>query len=127
MKYFVEILNTAKKGRGVFATKEFKAGEIVEKCPIIYISKKEDADIQKTILGRYVYEWRSDTAAIILGYGSIYNHSYNPNAEYIRDFENKIMIYKAIKPISPGEEITINYNGDPLDLKPVDDFRPIKE
>lgn len=127
MEYFVEIKNTKQKGRGVFATKDFKKGEVIEECPIIYISKKEDVDIQKTILGRYIYEWHENDGAIILGYGSIYNHSYKPNAEYVRDFENKLLIYKAIKNITSGEEICVNYNGDPFDLKPVEDFKPINE
>lgn len=128
MKYFVEIRDTKEKGRGVFALKNFQNGEVIERCPIIYISKKEEADIHKTILGRYVYAWKTDfDAAIILGYGSIYNHSYKPNAEYIRDFKNNELVYQALRTISINEEIVVNYNGDPNDLKPVDDFVPVNE
>jgi len=30
------------------------------------------------------------------------------------------MVYRAIKPIKKGQEITINYNGEPDDMTPVD-------
>jgi SET domain-containing protein len=32
------------------------------------------------------------------------------------------MIYKAIKDIKKGEEITVNYNWNPNSKKPVDEF-----
>lgn len=125
MKYFVEVKNTKHKGRGVFALKRFVKNEIIEKCPVIPLTSEEDVEIQKTILEKYIYEWYPDDDAVILGYGFIYNHSYKSNAVYIRDFKRNIMIYKALKKINKGEEITINYNGDPSDLRPVDDFIPI--
>ncbi len=127
MKYFVEVKQTNAKGRGVFAMKNFIKGEVIEECPIIFIEKNQDINLQKTILGKYVYEWTPDTGAIILGYGSIYNHSYNPNAIYTRDFKNNLLIYVAHKNIYEGEEITVNYNGEPDTKNPVDDFIPVKE
>jgi len=32
------------------------------------------------------------------------------------------MVYRAIKPIKKGEEITVNYNSEPGDLTPIDWF-----
>lgn len=128
MKFFCEVKNTSDKGRGVFATKDFNQGDIIEHCPIIFINENEEPFIQKTILGKYIYEWSDkNNGAIILGYGSIYNHSYHPNAEYIRDFKNNILIYKAIKNISSGAEITVNYNGETENKNPVEDFIPVGE
>jgi uncharacterized protein len=127
MKYFVEVKQTKDKGRGVFAMKNFVKGETIEECPIIFIEKNQDINLQKTILGKYVYEWTPETGAIILGYGSIYNHSFKPNAIYKRDFKNNLLIYEAYENISEGEEISVNYNGDPDVQKPVDDFIPVVE
>ncbi len=127
MKFNVEIRKTNDKGRGVFATKKFIAAEVIEECPIIFIDESDEINIQKTILGKYIYEWNKNDGAIILGYGSIYNHSYTPNAEYIRDFKNNKLIYKAIKNISIDEEITVNYNGETKNNNPVDDFTPVDE
>ena len=56
---------------------------------------------------------KENGSAISLGYGSIYNHSYEPNAKYEKDFLNNMLIFRAIKIINKGEEIVVNYNGDP--------------
>ena len=125
--YFVEVRESSGRGRGVFALKNFKKGDVIEVCPIVYISQKEDLNIQETILGKYIYEWRENDGAIILGYGSIYNHSFAPNATYSRDFKNITLVYKAWKKIGKGDEIFVNYNGNPRDKNPVDDFLPIDE
>jgi SET domain-containing protein len=50
---------------------------------------------------------------MVLGNGSLYNHSFKPNAQYIRKYEDKLMEYVALQDIEVGEEITINYNGIP--------------
>ena len=42
---------------------------------------------------------------------SLYNHSYKPNAIYIRKVSEKVIDFVAIRDIEAGEEITINYNG----------------
>ena len=56
--------------------------------------------------------------ALALGYGSLYNHSYRPNARY-DDVGQRTKLFTALRAIEPGEEITINYNGDPEDGSPV--------
>ena len=54
--------------------------------------------------------------AIALGFGSIYNHSYEPNATYKKKSESKVIDFVAIKGIKKDEEITVNYNyGNPED------------
>jgi len=32
------------------------------------------------------------------------------------------MVYRALRPIKKGEEITVNYNGEPDDKTPIDWF-----
>ena len=113
-----EVKNIPDKGRGVFACQDISEGEIIEKAHVIIIDKEQSSHIEKTILDDYVFLWKEDCAAV-LGNGMMYNHSYEPNALYIRDLENKIMIYKALKNIAVGEEIFINYNGDPNSKDPV--------
>ncbi len=55
-------------------------------------------------------------AGICLGFGSLYNHSYSPNATYKKLHEEKMIEFIAIKDIKKDEEITVNYNfGDPDD------------
>jgi uncharacterized protein len=112
-----------KMGRGIFALKDFKVGEIIEKCPVINITPKERKSCEKTILNFYIYPWRSTrSGCVVLGYGSIYNHSFDPNADWKQNFKEGVMTYRAIKPIKKGDEILINYNGEPDDTKPIDWF-----
>lgn len=124
MRFDIEIKYINKnKGRGVFALKNFKTGEIVESCPVIRLTPGERKHCSKTVLNCYMYPWRSTrSASLVLGYGSIYNHSFTPNADWKQNFRSSMMVYRAIKPIDKGEEITVNYNGEPDDMTPVDWF-----
>lgn len=123
MEQVIEIRRTKNKGRGVFALKNFKEGEIIENCPVININSKERKKCEGTILTYYIYPWRSTrSGSIVLGFGSIYNHSFNPNADWKQNFKTENMVYRAIKPIKKGEEITVNYNGEPDDTTPIDWF-----
>ena len=123
MEQTIEVKRTNNKGRGVFALKDFAIGEIIENCPVINITPTERKELEKTILNYYVYPWRSTlSGSVVLGYGSIYNHSFTPNADWKQNFKSENMVYRAIKPIKKGEEITVNYNGEPDDMTPIDWF-----
>jgi len=101
-------------GKGVFAGRDIAEGEVLEICPIILFPKEELSDVRKTVLDDYYFDWgeRSEWFAFCLGFGSLYNHSYDPNAEYGMDFEAQTIDFYCIKPIPAGSEILINYNGD---------------
>jgi len=103
--------------RGVFSSEAIPKGSIIEICPVIVIPKEETVHIKKTALYNYYFDWKEEdeSLAISLGYGSLFNHAYHPNAEYIPDYEALALRFYAIKDIEVGEEITINYNGDPND------------
>jgi len=123
MDQSVEVRRITKKGRGVFALKDFKEGEIIEKSPIINITPEERKHCEKTVLNFYIYPWRSTrSGSVVLGYGSIYNHSFDPNADWKQNFKEENMVYRALKDIKKEEEITVNYNGEPDDLTPIDWF-----
>jgi len=123
MVQFVEVRRTKNKGRGVFALKNFKEGEIIENCPVINVDTKERKKCEGTILAYYIYPWRSTrSGSIVLGFGSIYNHSFDPNADWKQNFKTMNMVYRALRPIKKGEEITVNYNGEPDDTTPIDWF-----
>ena len=117
----IEVKITPNKGRGVFALRNFKEGEIIESAPIINVSAKERKLVEKTIFNFYIYPWKSvRSGALALGYGSIYNHSFTPNADWKQNFKTRSMVFRAIKPIKNGEEILVNYNGEPDDMTPID-------
>lgn len=124
MRYKIEIKRiSARKGKGVFAMKNFKPGDLIEKAPVLKLTPTERKQAEKTEMLRYLYPWRSTrSAAVVWGYGSIYNHSFDPNADWKQNFRDNTMVYKAIKPIKKGEEILVNYNGEPDDKTPIEWF-----
>lgn len=123
MKQNIIVKRTGKKGRGVFALKNFEIGEIIESCHVINITPRERKKCENTILAYYIYPWRSTrSGSVVLGFGSIYNHSFTPNADWKQNFRAKKMVYRSLKPIKKDEEITVNYNGEPDDQTPIDWF-----
>ena len=109
------------KGRGVFSDILIKADTIIEECPVIPIDRKNIEALKKTELIDYYFLWgeQDEHGAICLGFGSIYNHSYRSNAVYFLDLTKKQIIVKALRDISAFEEITTNYNRDPIDTSPL--------
>ncbi|MEO6037535.1 MAG: SET domain-containing protein [Saprospiraceae bacterium] len=101
-------------GQGVFAARDIEAGEVIEVCPILLFPKAELPFIRQTMLDDYYFDWGEDGEwyALCLGFGSLYNHSYTPNAEYGMDFEARTIDFYCLHDIPAGSEILINYNGD---------------
>jgi SET domain-containing protein len=98
-------------GRGVFANRSFQAGEIIEVCPVIPLTPREAGACSKTILDDYFFEWgpRGEAYALALGFGSLFNHSDDPNAEFRRRIRDLQIEFRALVPIAKGEQITIDY------------------
>jgi len=107
------------KGRGVFAQQKINKGELIERAPIIVFTPEEWQLIDKTILTNYCFNWGDKQGAMALGYGALYNHSFNPNAKYIKNQREMAIDFAALTEIEAGAEITVNYNGAPNDNTPV--------
>ncbi|MFI5296551.1 MAG: SET domain-containing protein-lysine N-methyltransferase [Polyangiales bacterium] len=104
------------KGRCVRAAVDIKRGELIELVPVLIIQNK---DIKGRFSTGYPFQWGRGVSALALGLGSIYNHSFDPNAVYYQDHDKCIMRFYARRNIRRGQEITVNYNGDPEDQAPV--------
>ncbi|HTA92429.1 MAG TPA: SET domain-containing protein, partial [Polyangiaceae bacterium] len=104
-----------RKGRGVFARRPITAGEVFETAPVLVVPAAQWSSVEKTVFFDYTFEWGWDgeAAAIALGYGSLYNHSYTPNARYEKRLEDAAIDFVALRELEVGEEILINYNGKP--------------
>lgn len=92
-------------GYGVFAEKTIKKGEKIEECYII-ISKGGDKvleDFYFDAKGKY---------AIFTGFGLIYNHADEPNADYIINIKNRVVTIKAQETIRKDEEIFVSYGDE---------------
>ena len=108
-------------GRGVFTADEIKQGSPVEIAPVIVIPADQVQIIHGTVLHDYYFRWGKDMeeCAVALGFGSLYNHSYNPNLTFEMDFGNRTLDFYARRDIAAGEELTFNYNGDADDRTPL--------
>ncbi len=108
-------------GRGVFAKRKICADEPIEICPVVVLPPDDLPKIHSSKLHDYYFLWGDDekSCAIALGYGSLYNHSYTPNAEYEMNFEAETLDIYALRDIEAEEEITFNYNGVADDSAPV--------
>ncbi|MFL5330837.1 MAG: SET domain-containing protein [Gemmataceae bacterium] len=106
------VRRAAGKGRGVFAGRNFRKGEIIEVCPVIPMKAREANACGDTILDDYFFEWgpKGNDYAILMGYGGLYNNSDDPNATYDGRLKRLEMVFRALRDIKKGEEILINYN-----------------
>jgi uncharacterized protein len=98
-----------------------KKKDLIEICPVIVMKKGEIEILDKTTLYDYYFLWGDEPdqlSAIALGYGSLYNHFAPSNADYLMDFDAQTIDIFAVRDIAAGEEICINYHGNPKDNSP---------
>ncbi len=109
------------KGRGIFAARPIDCGERIESAPVVVVPRAQVTHLDATILGDYYFVWGEDKkdAAILLGRCSLCNHSYEPNARFVLVPAQQAIEFVALRAIKVGEEITINYNGDPANRAPL--------
>lgn len=102
------------KGRGVFALRDFAAGEVVEEVPVVLGRLSGSAGDFEA----YDFNWSSVTGApqgrpyqpvIALGFGCLYNHSDGANLRYEGDDATRRMRFIARREIAAGEELLVNY------------------
>ena len=119
--FALRVGETLHAGRGVFACERIPAGSLIEECPVLESPEEDLVALMPTALGDYFFQWgpTRQQGALALGYGSLYNHSYDPSAGYVRKLESRTIQFLALRDIEAGEEITVNYNGSPEDRSPV--------
>lgn len=108
------------RGRGIVALRDFASGELIERSPVLIIPSEHRRAVDDTVIFTYVFMWEHDTteedlyrhdgrAAIALGYTSLLSHSYSPNCIFVRHIDELMIEVIANRPISAGEELTIDY------------------
>ena len=101
-------------GQGVFALVDIKAGEVIERCPYLVIDDDDLAEENR--LNDYLFT-SPDVGTdylVIMGYGMMYNHSSDANAEWEIDDDNRFVRFSATKDIDAGEEIFQDYGEEYL-------------
>jgi len=117
---FIGIRHFGSKGRGVIALRNIRAGTSIERCPVLIIPAEDRQRTDPTIVFTYVFMWEHGTteqdlyngagrAGIALGLSSLLNHSYSPNAVFIRHIDALELELKTCRDVACGEEILIDY------------------
>lgn len=102
-KSFIDIA-----GLGVYTNRNFNINDIVEISPVLRVQSDflfQDGNILNDYIFRDPYD--NTHKLVALGFGSMYNHSDDPNLRYF--YQNGRMIYQAIKPIKKDDELYISY------------------
>lgn len=105
------------KGRGMFALRDFKKGEVLETAPVIPVAKENVVESGEAPDG-YLLDWdgnyENEEYCMPLGYIMMYNHSKEPNIMLDQDYDKYTMQAIAIRDIQKGEELCWDYNVDEL-------------
>lgn len=99
-------------GLGVFAARSFTAGEPVEIAPAVFVPESETERRSDFISDYSVLlddEAGGEIIAVMLGYGSIYNHSDSPALSLTFCLPERAAIFTALRDVEVGEELTISY------------------
>ena len=117
----VYVSSSKNRGRAVYTNKALEANMVIEIAAVIVMSVKDRKLLDQTLLHDYIFEWgvQKNQCCMALGYVSLYNHSYHSNCTYDMDFKKKIITIMTTRKIKKGEELFINYNGDPDKKTPV--------
>lgn len=93
-------------GFGVFADKKIRKGELIEECYFL-IGRGGDKSLENFYFDAINSKYKR--YATFFGYGSIYNHSEDPNADYFINLTRRVSRFVAQRTIEKGEEILISY------------------
>lgn len=108
-------------GYGVFTNQPIQKGELIEECVIASDIIPPPQLTNGKVFGNYTFSGVElpnglKNSRVVLGFGSIYNHSDNPNIEFYQNKQyERILTIIAYRNINPGEELKFNYGYNPQD------------
>jgi hypothetical protein len=118
------VISSCAFGHGIFTTRPIPADTTLEECPYLRINADECAGT----LDDYVFNLESadendgtEVYSLVLGWGSLFNHSYRHNTEYWHDTDRDLIVFHTIKKVPAGKQLFVNYGRewwDSRELKP---------
>jgi SET domain-containing protein len=115
MREKIKMKVTKKMGRGMFATQSIKKGEYIHYAEIVTLKWSEMKNIKT--LNQYTFYYDQKYVALALGYGSLFNHSFNNNLKtwMVEKGNRWVIAFQATRPIKKGEQLFIYYGDDITD------------
>jgi SET domain-containing protein len=111
-RYPLYLKKVKDRGWAVFCSEPIPKGRVFETSPIIMLEGKHSNRLTPTSINEYQFEFRGKSTALVLGYGSLYNHSKKANCDYRINKRSRTYSFYSTKPIPANTEITHNYHWD---------------
>ena len=92
---------------GVFAKTNIPENTLIDVCRIIHIDRSIINATNDDIITDYWFNYNKQFVCVVLGNGSLFNHSTNNNVKHY--FEKDLMFIYTIKEIKQNEELSFNY------------------
>lgn len=108
------VKRVGKKGRGIFANRDFKKGELILNIIHKKIISYKQADKLSNYYNNHMSYVGNNKYAIMYSPEKYVNHSCDPNA-YFKHINTKNEKIIAMKPIKKGKEIVVDYTIDAND------------
>jgi len=107
----VEIKESPIHGKGVFAIRDIKAGEVIAVSHVTLLHHNEQ---MPELIATLEFPWSEEYYALCLSdVGSFFNHDKNFSAKVLhQDKEKLTQTFSATRDIKSGEEVMIYYNDD---------------
>ena len=112
----VEVRDAEGMGRGVFAVSHIPADTLLFSDPVMLVPEEQCP--KGSVLDAIVFLWSEvmddglNLNAIVLGMGTMLNHSKSPNVIVWFDQNPDRVDFFALRDIEPGEQLTHDYNYD---------------
>ena len=115
----LRVIESKGRDRGVAATRAFRRGEVIERAPVIVVARSLLQPLRGSVLDDYWFWWDEEHNACALGWAALYNHACPANTAFRLERAARVIVFEAAADIEAGEEVTINYHGEPDDPRPV--------
>jgi hypothetical protein len=104
-------------GRGLVSDTDLACNELIAECEVIPLSKVDTDKLEDTILASYKFTYAKGRDCIVLGVGSLFNHSETPNVIYRleRIGKRKVMRFYTNQVVSAYTQLFTNYKADSTD------------
>ena len=123
----LRVKNSSIHGYGGFVTEDIIVGQVLEEAVVptdtihaVYEYYGERTyNTSADIMARYRFSGprskhgNSEFYVCPTGFAMLYNHNDDPNVVWEHDCENRLIVFRAIRPIKKGEECFINYGYSP--------------
>ena len=112
----VEVRDAGGMGRGVFAVSRIPADTLLFSDPVMPVPG--DQCPEGSVLDAIVFRWSAAVGdglgrgAIVLGLGTVLNHSRSPNVVVSFERDPDRVDFYALRDIGPGEQLSHDYGYD---------------